>query len=95
MLAGLDGVERKLDPGQPLDKDIYSMTPEELKDVPSAPGSLEGAVAALERDYEFLLKGDVFSRDILQAWISWKRQNEVDEVRTRPHPHEFALYFDA
>jgi glutamine synthetase len=94
MMAGLDGVERKLDPGQPLDKDIYSMSPEELKDVPSVPASLEGSVAALERDYEFLLKGDVFGQDILQAWIKWKRENEVDEVRKRPHPHEFSMYFD-
>jgi glutamine synthetase len=94
MMAGLDGIQRKLDPGGPLDKDIYSLSPEELEGVPSAPGSLDGALAALERDYEFLLKGDVFSRDILEAWMAWKREHEVDEVRTRPHPHEFSLYFD-
>jgi glutamine synthetase len=94
LLAGIDGIERKLDPGEPLDRDIYAMSPEELKDVPSAPGSLEGALDALERDHEFLLRGDVFSHDLLRAWIDWKRTQEVDEVRTRPHPHEMALYFD-
>lgn len=95
LMAGLDGIERQLDPGQPLDKDIYSMSPEELKDVPSVPGSLEGALDALERDHEFLLKGDVFGHDILRTWIEYKRENEVGQVRTRPHPHEFFLYFDA
>jgi glutamine synthetase len=94
LMAGLEGIERKLDPGQPLDKDIYSMSPEELKDVPSVPGSLEGALDALERDHEFLLRGDVFSQDLLRAWIDWKRTREVNEVRMRPHPHEVALYFD-
>jgi glutamine synthetase len=94
LLAGLDGIERKLDPGQPLDKDIYSMAPEELKDVPSAPGSLEAALDALDRDHEFLLRGDVFGHDILQAWVGWKRTQEVGAVRMRPHPHEFELYFD-
>jgi len=95
LMAGLDGIERQLDPGQPLDKDIYSMSPEELKDVPSVPGSLEGALDALERDHEFLLKGDVFGHDILRTWIEYKRENEVGQIRTRPHPHEFFLYFDA
>ena len=94
MMAGLDGIERKLDPGEPLDKDIYSLSPEELADVPSVPASLEEALDALEADHEFLLKGDVFSKDLLEAWIAWKRTNEVDEVRTRPHPHEFTLYYD-
>ncbi len=95
MMAGLDGIERKLDPGEPLDKDIYSLSPEELQGVPSVPGSLEGSLNALESDHEFLLRGDVFSADIIEAWIDWKRTNEVGEVRMRPHPHEFALYFDA
>jgi len=94
LMAGLDGIERKLDPGEPLDKDIYSLTPEELSNVPSVPGSLEGSLDALEKDHDFLLKGDVFSQDILEAWINWKRQNEIDQVRTRPHPHEFSLYYD-
>lgn len=94
LMAGLDGIERKLDPGEPLDKDIYSMAPEELADVPSAPASLDAALDALEADHEFLLKGDVFSKDLLDAWVNWKRENEVDQVRSRPHPHEFELYFD-
>jgi glutamine synthetase len=94
LLAGLDGIERRLDPGEPLDKDIYSLSPEELANVPAVPASLEGALDALEDDHDFLLKGDVFSLDILEAWLAWKRGNEVDAVRTRPHPHEFALYFD-
>jgi glutamine synthetase len=94
MLAGLDGIQKRLDPGEPLDKDIYSLSPEELADVPSAPGSLDEALEALEDDHEYLLAGDVFSRDLLEAWIEWKRANEVTEVRRRPHPHEFGLYFD-
>ncbi len=94
MMAGLDGIQRKLDPGEPLDKDIYSLTPEELEGVPSVPGSLEGALDALAQDHEFLLKGDVFNTDIIESWIAWKRNNEVGQVRMRPHPHEFALYFD-
>ncbi|MEM7158282.1 MAG: type I glutamate--ammonia ligase [Myxococcota bacterium] len=94
MMAGLDGIERKLDPGEPLDKDIYSLSPEELANVPSVPGSLEGALDALGKDHDFLLKGDVFSSDLIGAWIDWKRTQEVGEVRMRPHPHEFALYFD-
>jgi glutamine synthetase len=94
LMAGLDGIERKLDPGEPLDKDIYSLSPEELQDVPSAPGTLEGALDALESDHEFLLRGEVFSHDLLRAWIDWKRLSEVREVRVRPHPHEFALYYD-
>jgi glutamine synthetase len=94
MLAGLDGIQKRLDPGEPLDKDIYSLSPEELADVPSAPGSLDEALEALEDDHDYLLAGDVFSRDLLEAWIEWKRANEVTEVRRRPHPHEFGLYFD-
>ncbi|MBL4689170.1 MAG: type I glutamate--ammonia ligase [Nannocystaceae bacterium] len=94
LMAGLDGIERQLDPGQPLDKDIYSMTPEELKDVPSVPDSLDGALSALERDHEFLLKGDVFGHDLLRAWIEYKREHEVTALRTRPHPHEFFMYYD-
>ncbi|MBM4257795.1 MAG: type I glutamate--ammonia ligase [Deltaproteobacteria bacterium] len=94
LMAGLDGIQRKLSPGNPLDKDIYALTPEELKDVPSVPGSLEGALQALERDHAFLLKGDVFTPDVIETWIEWKRTKEVDPLRLRPHPYEFALYFD-
>ncbi len=93
-MAGLDGVINKIDPGDPLDKDIYGMSPEELADVPSAPGSLEEAMEALEKDHEYLLRGDVFSRDLIETWLEYKTTNEIDEVRVRPHPHEFSLYYD-
>jgi glutamine synthetase len=94
LMAGLDGIENKIDPGDPLDKDIYELGPEELKDVPSVPGSLEDALLALERDHDFLMKGDVFTKDTLDTWLYFKRHREIDEVRLRPHPYEFALYFD-
>ena len=94
MMAGLDGVENKIDPGQPLDKDIYDLGPEELAKVPSMPGSLEDALDALERDHGFLLKGDVFTEELLSTYIDYKRTKEVDAVRLRPHPFEFALYYD-
>ncbi len=95
LMAGLDGVARRLDPGEPLDRDIYNLSAEELADVPSAPASLEQALDALERDHGFLLEGGVFNHDILRAWIDWKRTNEVNELRRRPHPYEFFLYYDA
>ncbi len=94
VMAGLDGIQNKIDPGDPLDKDIYSLTPEELKDVPTVPGTLEGALDALEADHEFLLKGDVFTKDAIQMWIDYKRDAEVGEQRLRPTPFEFQLYFD-
>jgi glutamine synthetase len=94
LMAGLDGIQNKIDPGQPLDKDIYELGPEELKGVPSVPGSLDAALTALEGDHEFLLKGDVFTQDAVDTWISYKRKREVDPVRLRPHPYEFMLYFD-
>ena len=94
MMAGLDGVENKIDPGQPLDKDIYDLEPEELKKVPSLPGSLEDSLRHLENDHKFLLKGDVFSPDVIHLWIDYKMKNEVQAVRTRPHPYEFHVYYD-
>src|SRR5262245_5606357 len=94
MLAGLDGIQHKIDPGQPLDKDIYGLSPEELKDIPTAPGSLEEAIDALKRDHEFLLKGDVFTQDAIDMWIDYKINNEVNPVKLRPVPYEYALYFD-
>lgn len=94
MMAGLDGVERKLDPGEPMDKDIYSLSPEELSNIPSSPASLDAALDALAKDHDFLLKGDVFSKDLIDAWINWKRENEVRPVERRPHPMEFELYYD-
>jgi glutamine synthetase len=95
MMAGLDGIQNRIDPGQPLDKDIYDLGPEELKDVPTLPGSLDRALEALEADHGFLLKGGVFSPVLIERWTSHKRQKELDLVRMRPHPLEFALYFDA
>jgi len=94
LMAGLDGIENKIDPGDPLDKDIYGLSPEELKDVPKMPGSLEEALDCLRKDHRFLLKGDVFTEDVIHTWIDYKTQKEVNPVRLRPHPMEFALYFD-
>jgi glutamine synthetase len=94
LMAGLDGVMNKIQPGEPLDKDIYDLSPEELKQVPSMPGSLDEALACLEADHDFLLKGDVFTEELLETWIGYKRKNEAEAVRLRPHPYEFQLYYD-
>jgi glutamine synthetase len=94
MMAGLDGIENRIHPGDPLDKDIYSLSPEELAEVPTVPGSLDAALDALHRDRAFLMKGDVFSNDLIDAWISYKRESEADHVRLRPVPAEFQLYYD-
>jgi glutamine synthetase len=94
LMAGLDGIENKIDPGQPLDKDIYDMAPEELASVPSMPGSLDEALDNLEADHGFLLKGDVFTKDAIEMWLNYKRTKEVDALRLRPHPYEFFLYYD-
>ena len=94
LMAGLDGIQNKIDPGEPLDKDIYGLSPEELKDIPKMPGSLDEALAALKKDQDFLLKGDVFTEDVIDTWIEYKREHELDAVRLRPHPYEFALYYD-
>ena len=94
LMAMLDGIKNKIRPGEPLDKDIYDLEPEELAKVPKTPGSLEEALANLERDHEFLLHGDVFTSDVISTWIWYKREKEVDAVRLRPHPFEFALYYD-
>jgi glutamine synthetase len=94
LMAGLDGIENRIDPGDPLDKDIYGLSPEELKDVPKMPGSLEEALDCLKKDNEFLYKGDVFTPDVIEAWIDTKVEKELNPVRLRPSPMEFALYFD-
>jgi glutamine synthetase len=94
LMAGLDGVQNKIDPRDPLDKDIYSLSPEELKDVPRMPASLEEALAELDRDHQFLLKGDVFTRDVLDMWMEYKQEQEINQLRLRPHPYEFHLYYD-
>ena len=94
LMAGLDGVQNKVNPGDPLHKDIYDLSPEEMKSVPSMPGSLEEALSRLEDDHAFLMKGDVFTEELLETYIDYKRKNEADAVRLRPHPYEFALYYD-
>src|ERR1019366_2530881 len=94
LMAVLDGVKNKITPGEPLDKDIYDLEPEELAKVPQAPGSLDDALKCLEKDHNFLLQGDVFTKDVIETWLTYKRVNEVDAMRLRPHPYEFYLYFD-
>ncbi len=94
LMAGIDGIENKIDPGEPLDKDIYSLSPEELASVPTMPGSLDEAIQCLEEDHDFLLKGDVVTEDALRTWIDYKRDEECKQVALRPHPHEFELYYD-
>lgn len=94
LMAGLDGIQNQTDPGEPMDKDLYDLPPEEAAKLEQVPGSLPAVLDALEADHEFLLKGDVFTPDLLEAYISYKRSAEVDTIRMRPHPHEFTLYFD-
>ena len=95
LMAGLDGIQNRIDPGDPLDKDLYGLPPEEAKLIKQVPGSLDAVLKALEADHEFLLKGDVFTADMLETYIAYKREVEVDPVRMRPHPYEFTLYYDA
>jgi glutamine synthetase len=94
VMAGLDGVMNKIDPGEPLDKDIYDLSPEEMRNVPSMPASLDEALDCLENDHAFLLKGDVFTEELLESFINYKRKNEAEAIRLRPHPYEFELYYD-
>ena len=94
MMAALDGIENKIDPGSPLDKDIYDLPPEEAAGVPKTPGSLAEALDALEQDHAFLLRGGVFTQDVIDTWLEYKRTREVDAMRLRPHPYEFCLYYD-
>ncbi|MBF8250561.1 MAG: glutamine synthetase, type I [Deltaproteobacteria bacterium] len=94
LMAGLDGIQNKIHPGDPLDKDIYGLSPEELSKVPSCCGSLEEALTALQNDHEFLMKGDVFTKDVIETWIEYKTTSEVKPMAMRPTPYEFALYYD-
>ena len=94
LMAGIDGVQNKIDPGKPMDKDLYDLPAEEAKAIKQLPGSLDSVLDALEKDHEFLLKGDVFTKDLIENWLEYKRKAEVDAIRLRPHPWEFALYFD-
>jgi glutamine synthetase len=94
LMAGLDGIRNRIDPGRPIDKNLYDLPPAEAKEVKSTPGSLEQALDALEADHAFLLIGDVFTKDVIESWLGYKRDKEVDAIRLRPHPHEFHLYYD-
>lgn len=94
LMAGLDGIQNKIVPPDPMDKDLYDLEPEEMAKVQSTPGSLEEVLSALEKDHDYLLKGDVFTKDVIDTWLEYKRSREVDAIRLRPHPYEFALYFD-
>jgi len=94
LMAGLNGIANKMDPPPPIDKNLYDLPPQEAAKVKSMPGSLDEALHALQEDHAFLLKGDVFTRDVIETWIAFKREKELDAIRLRPHPHESALYFD-
>jgi len=94
LMAAIDGIQNRIDPGLPLDKDIYDLTPEELADFPKVPASLESALQALRQDHEFLLRGDVFTEDVIDTWIWYKETHEINALRERPHPWEFAMYYD-
>ncbi len=95
LMAAIDGIQNKIDPGEPLDRDIYDMEPEELSKYPKTPGTLSEAVDALENDYEFLTTGDVFTDDVIETWVKWKREEELNPLALRPHPYEFYLYYDS
>jgi len=95
LMAAIDGVKNKIDPGEPLDLDIYELSAEELTKYRHTPGSLEEAIGALEADYKFLTEGGVFTEDLVQTWINWKREEEIKPMHLRPHPHEFHLYYDS
>jgi len=94
MMAGLDGIKKKIEPQAPVDKDLYELPPEEAANIPQAPTSLSAVIDRLEEDHEYLTEGGVFTSDLIETWISYKRENEIDPVNIRPHPYEFALYFD-
>ena len=94
LMAGLDGVKNKIEPPDPIDKDLYDLPPEEARGVKQVPGSLEEVLDALEADHDFLLEGGVFTPDVIETWIAYKRVHELDAVRLRPHPYEFHLYYD-
>ena len=94
LMAAIDGIKNQIDPGDPLDKDLYDLTPEEYQNIKSAPVDLNEALNELENDHAFLLEGDVFTEDVIHYWIKYKRENEVHALQTRPHPFEFCMYFD-
>jgi glutamine synthetase len=94
LMAGLDGLQNKIEPPAPIDKDLYELPPEEAATVPQVPASLNAVIDRLEEDHDYLLEGGVFTPDLIETWIALKRENEIDPLRLRPHPYEFSLYFD-
>ena len=94
LMAGLDGIKNRIEPPEPVDKDLYELPPEEHEAIQQVPGSLGDVLDALEADHEYLLEGDVFTEDLIETWIEYKRLNEIDPIRFRPHPHEFEMYYD-
>jgi glutamine synthetase len=94
LMAGLDGIKNKVEPPEPVDKDLYELPPDEAQSIAQVPGSLEAVLGTLEADHAYLTEGGVFTEDLIQTWITYKRENEIDPMRLRPHPHEFELYYD-
>ena len=94
MLAGLDGIQNKIEPPEPVDKDIYELPPDEMAEIQQVPTSLGEVLDALEADNEFLTAGNVFTPDVIETWVEYKRVHEIEPVQQRPHPHEFELYYD-
>ena len=94
MMAGLDGIKNKIEPATPVDKDLYELPPDEASAIPQVPGSLSAVLDNLEDDHSYLTQGGVFTEDLIGAWINYKRVNEIDPVRLRPHPYEFDLYYN-
>jgi glutamine synthetase len=94
LMAGLDGIKNKIEPPTPVDKDLYELPPDEAASIPQVPGSLAEVLHALEADHDYLLEGNVFTPDLIETWIAYKREKEIDPIRLRPHPHEFELYYD-
>jgi glutamine synthetase len=94
LMAGLDGIKNKIEPHEPIDRDLYELPPDEAKSIPQVPSSLEAVLDSLEADHDYLLEGGVFTSDLIETWLDYKRTNEVDAIRLRPHPHEFAMYYD-
>ena len=94
LMAGLDGIKNKIEPAEPVDKDLYELPPDEAASIAQVPGSLEAVLNTLEADHAYLTEGGVFTPDLIDTWIDYKRTVELDALRLRPHPHEFELYFD-
>jgi glutamine synthetase len=94
LMAGLDGIKNKIEPPEPIDKDLYDLPPDEFASVQQVPGSLPEVLDSLQADHDYLLEGGVFTPDLIETWVEWKNENEIDPVRLRPTPHEFAMYYD-